>query len=80
MITEKVPFFCFHGNHFFFILSGFSSQALTIHRTEGEGRGPPFITLYPFHPLTNIEIFICNFACEMTITYFQSQRLYLPDC
>ena len=23
-----------------------------------------------FHSLTNIRIFICNFACEMTITYF----------
>ena len=54
----------------FFFLSGFSSQTLTIHRTAGEGRGPSFIPLYHFHPLTNIETFICNFACEMTITYF----------
>ena len=66
---------------FFFLifLSGFSSQTLTIHRTAGEGRGPSFIPLFHFHPLTNIETFIFNFACEMTITYFQSQRLYLPD-
>ena len=55
---------------FFFFLSGFSSHTLTIHRTAGEGSGPSFISLYPFHPLTNIETFICNFACEMTITYF----------
>ena len=27
-------------------------------------------TLYHFHPLTNLETFIYNFACEMTITYF----------
>ena len=53
----------------FFFLSGFSSQTLTIHRTAGEGRGPSFIPFYHFHPLTNIETFICNFACEMTIAF-----------
>ena len=51
-------------------LSGFSSQTLAIHRTAGEGRVPSFIPLYHFHPFTNIQTFICNFACEMTITYF----------
>ena len=65
------------GYMLFFFLSGFSSQTLTIHRTAGEGRGPSFIPLYHFHPLTNIDTFICNFACEMTITYFQSQRFCL---
>ena len=65
---------------FFFFLSGFSSQALTIHRTAREGREPSFIPQYHFHPLTSTETFICNFACEMTITYFWSQRLCLPDC
>ena len=69
-----------HISHIFFFLSGFSSQTLTIHKTAGEGRGPSFIPLYHFHPLTNIETFVCNFACEMTITYFWSQRLCLPDC
>ena len=54
----------------FFFLSGFSSQTLTIHRIAGEGRGPSFTSFYHFHPLTNIETFICDFACEMTITYF----------
>ena len=42
-----------------FYLSGFSSQKLTIHRTAGERRGPSFIPLYNFHPLTNIGTFIC---------------------
>ena len=36
---------------------------------QGERGGPSFIPLYHFHPLTNIETFICNFGCEMTITY-----------
>ena len=55
----------------FFFLSGFSSKALSIHRTAGEkGGGPSFIPLYHFHPLRNIETFICNSTCEMTITYF----------
>ena len=53
-----------------FFLSGFSSQTLTIHRTEGEGRGPSFIPLYHFLPLTNNETFIFNLTCEMTIMYF----------
>ena len=48
----------------------FSSETLTINRKAGEGRGPSFIPLYHFHPLTNFETFICNFACEMTIMYF----------
>ena len=25
---------------------------------------------YHFHPLTNMQTFICNFACQMTTTYF----------
>ena len=50
---------------YFFFYQGFLSKTLTIHRTAGEGRGPTFIPLYRFHSLTNIETFICNFACEM---------------
>ena len=38
---------------------------------DSRGREGPFFTpLYHFHLLTNIETFICNFACEMTIKYF----------
>ena len=53
-----------------FFLSGFSSQTVTIHRTAGEERGPSFIPLYLFHPLTNILTFICNFQCERATTYY----------
>ena len=66
---ESKRFCRFSGGAFFF-LSGFLSQTLTTHRTAGEGRKPSFIPLYYFHPLTNIQTCICNFACEMTITYF----------
>ena len=52
----------------FFFYQGFLSLTLTIQRIEG--RGPAFIPLYHFDPLTNIERFVWNFACEMTITYF----------
>ena len=38
----------------FFFCQGFLSQTLAIHRVAGEGRGPSFIPLYHFHPLTNI--------------------------
>ena len=66
----------------------FLSRTLTTHRTGLEGRGPFFIPLYHFHPLTNIQTFICNFACEMTITYFNriaciyqtATRWDLPPC
>ena len=72
LLTSSVNTLCFSHLHlfFFFFVSGYSLQTLTIHRTTGEGRGPSFIPLYHFYPLTNVETFICNFACEMTITYF----------
>ena len=54
----------------FFFCQGFLSRALTTHRTVGDGGGPFFIPLYNFHLLTNIQIFICTFACEMIIPYF----------
>ena len=54
---------------FFFFYQGFLSRTLTTHRTAGQGRDH-LIPLYHFHPLTNIQTFICNFAREMTITYF----------
>ena len=50
----------------FFFYQGFLSRTLTTHRTAGEGRERSFILLYHFHLLTNIQTFICNFACEMT--------------
>ena len=36
---------------------------------QGKG-GCHLLPLYHFHPLTNIQTFICSFAREMTITYF----------
>ena len=54
---------------FFFSIRVFFTGT-DVHRTAGEGRRPSFIPLYHFHPPTNIETFICNFACGMTITYF----------
>ena len=41
------------------------SRTLTIYRTARVGRGPSFIPLYHFYQLTNIQTYICNFACEM---------------
>ena len=67
----------------FFSIRVFFSWILTTHRTAGEERGPslplPSFPLCHFHPFTNVQAFICNFAREMTITYFY-QCLYLPDC
>ena len=55
---------------YIFFYQGFLSQTLAIHRTAREDRRPSFIPLYHFHRLTNIETFISNFACEITIMYF----------
>ena len=54
----------------FFFYQGFLSRTLTTQRTAGERKGPFFIPFYHFHLLPNIQTFICNFACEMTITNF----------
>ena len=55
--------FCFFSIRVFF-------HGLTTHRTAGELKGPSFIPLCHFHPLMNIQIYICNSACEMIVTYF----------
>ena len=62
------------------LLQGFISLTQTTHGTTGEGGGLSFILLFHFQPLSNIQKIICNYACEMTITYFYWHRLYLPDC
>ena len=58
----------------------FPSRTLTTHRVAGERRGPSFIPLYHFHPLTIIQTFILQLCTEMTITYFKSHCLCLPGC
>ena len=56
---------------FFFSIRVFFTDTDDSQESRGmEGKGPSFIPLYHFLPLTNIETFISNFACEMTITYF----------
>ena len=55
---------------YIYILSGFSFTDTDDSQDSREGREPSFIPLYHFHLLTNIETFICNFVCEMTITCF----------
>ena len=61
-------------------ISFVSESSLTDTDDSQEGTGTSFIPLYHFHQLTNIQAFICNFAWEMTITYFQSRLLDLPNC
>ena len=60
---------------FFFFYQSFLSRTLTAHRTAEEGRGPSF-PLYHFHPLTNIQTFMCNFAREMTIIFNRNACIY----
>ena len=45
-----------------FSIKSFLSRTLTTHRTAGERRGLFFISLYHFHPLTNIQTLNCSFC------------------
>ena len=67
--------FCFVFSFFFY--QGFLSRTVTAHRIAGEGSETFFIPLYHFHPLKNIQTFMCYFAREMTIIYFQSQLSHI---
>ena len=61
---------CFHIQYTIFFLSGFSFTD-TDDLQDSRGReGTIFYSTLPLPPAHNIETFICNFACEMTITYF----------
>ena len=53
-----------------FFLSGFSFTDTDESQGSREEMGLFFIPLDHFHPFTNFQTFICNFACEMAITYF----------
>ena len=64
-----------------FFHQGLLSLTLAIDRTVEEGGDHLFFfPICHFHALMNVQTFICNFACEMTMTYFQLHHLYLPDC
>ena len=74
-MNPLLPKCVLHDQHglnalFLFFYQGFFSQTLTIYAAEGKVRGSFFISLYFFHPLTNIQTFIYNFAREMTSAYF----------
>ena len=62
---------------FFFFCQGFPSQTLAIHRIAEKGG---YHRLFHYTTSTCSQAFICNFVCEVTITFFKSQRLCLPDC
>ena len=63
----------------FFYLVVFLSRTLAIHRTTGKGKGPFFIPLYSFHPLTNIEKFLCvYFNLHLRFALRILQHVYLP--
>ena len=63
MVWKPISDFCLLQFFFCFVLffyQGFLSRTLATHSIAGEGRGPSFIPLYQFHPLTNIQTFICR--------------------
>ena len=52
----------------FFSIRVFFHEYWRLTGQQGKRGSHLFILLYRFHPLTNIQAFICDFACEMTIT------------
>ena len=87
----KIKFICFEhtqhiylhcetkrNRHFlFFSYQSIFSFTCTDDSQDSRGREQTiFIPLHHFHPLTNIQTFICSFSCEMATTYFKP----LPDC
>ena len=54
----------------FFYQAFFLTDTDDLQDSRGRENRLFFIPLYHFFPLTNIQIFICNFACEMTISHF----------
>ena len=68
--AENIPLFNIKHNFFFFFsIRVFFHGHWQLTGQQGKG-GDHLIPLYNFHPLTNIQTFICNFAREMSITYF----------
>ena len=66
-------------------LINFFSVRVSFHRhwrfTGQQGKGGDHLFLSTTSTSSRtIPIFICNFACEMTTTYFYSHRLQLSDC
>ena len=62
----KFVSFCFS----FFFLSGFFFTDTSDSQDSRRMEGTIFFPLCHFHPLTNIQTFICNFTCEMTLHTF----------
>ena len=74
----KHPWWSFLRGTVFF-QSGFFSRRHWQFTGKKEKGGVISLSLSHFHPLTNIQTLICNFASEITTTYFQSQCMQLPD-
>ena len=73
----SVPIFSFSTglvlNHYDynFSPSGFSfTDTDDSQDSKGKEGTICYSTLPLYHPLTNIYTFICDYACEMTVTYF----------
>ena len=60
---------------FFFSIRVFFHGHWQLTGQQGKG-GDHLIPLYHFYPLTNIQTFICNFACEMNITFFKRNAFF----
>ena len=61
-VLQEVQVYVCTKKIYIFFYQGFLLWTLTTYRTAGEERGPFFIPLYHFHPLSNLQTFICN-AC-----------------
>ena len=70
LLKHVTCIFTFNRNvSIFFSIRVFFHGHWQLTGQQGNGRDH-LIPLYHFHSLTNIRAFVCNFAREMTITYF----------
>ena len=65
-LNINVAFYLLHP----FPIFGFSFTGTEDSQNCRGMKGMIFIPPYHFHPLTIVQTFICNFAYEMTTTYF----------
>ena len=70
---------CYYNIIFDFLIflfyQSFLSRTLTTRRTAGQRRGPSFIPLYQFEPLTKIQKLICNLSAP--ICMWDSYHIFL---
>ena len=62
-------YYCYYYHYYYCFLSELSFTDINDSQDSRGREGTIFYSIHHFHPLTNIQRYICNFACEMTCVY-----------